>query len=104
MNSFIFPFEKLDVRRTAVDHVDRVFSLIERLPAHRHLRLVSQLEGAVTSISQNIARRRKLFHEEDCKESRGRCEMIDGKINGLRNSLRGVSNVRPPTSNLGPPT
>jgi four helix bundle protein len=136
MNSFIFPFEKLDVWQMAVDLVDRVLTLLEELPFNRHLRLISQLEGAVASIPQNIAegkgrqykkefiqflsiaegslyetitlievfRRRKLFREEDCRELRDRCEAIDRKINGLRNSLRGVPNVKPQTSNLRPPT
>jgi four helix bundle protein len=135
MNSFIFPFEKLDVWQMAVDLVDRVLTLLEELPANRHLRLVSQLEGAVASIPQNIAegkgrqykkefiqflsiaegslyetvtlievfRRRKLFSEDDCQELRGRCETIDRKINGLRNSLRGVSVLKPRASNIVEP-
>jgi four helix bundle protein len=90
------------------------------------------MEGAVTSIAQNIAegkgrqyqkefiqflsvaegslyetvtlvevfRRRKLLSEEDCQELRSLCETIDRKINGLRNSLREASSLKPPTSNL----
>ena len=136
MNTFLFPFEKLDVWQMAVNLVDKVLVLLEELPVNRHLRLVSQMEGAVTSISQNIAegkgrqykkefvqflsiaegslyetvtlievfRRRKLFREEDCRDLRDRCEAIDRKINGLRNSLRGASNIKPQTSNPRPPT
>ncbi|MBI5378852.1 MAG: four helix bundle protein [Nitrospirae bacterium] len=52
---FIFTFEKLDVWQMAVDLADKVMALIERLPANRHLRVVSQMEEAVASIAQNIA-------------------------------------------------
>ena len=132
----------------AVDVADRALAMLENVPGNKHLRLVSQMEGAITSISLNIAegrgrqskrefiqflsiaeaslyetvtlveifRRRKLFSEEDCQELRSRCEAIDRKINGLKNSLKGrmevegdrlkteASNLRPLTSNLQPQT
>lgn len=52
---FVFPFEKLEVYRLAVDLADAVFELLERLTANRHLRMVGQMESAVSSIAQNIA-------------------------------------------------
>jgi four helix bundle protein len=54
-NVYIFPFEKLDVWQMAVELVDYVLDLLEKIPFNRHLRLLSQMEGAVTSVSQNIA-------------------------------------------------
>jgi four helix bundle protein len=39
----------------AVDLADQVLSLLEKLPNNKHIRLVSQMEAAVTSIAQNIA-------------------------------------------------
>ena len=55
MNEYIFPFEKLDVWRMAVDLAETVLSLLEDLPQNKHLRLIGQMESAVVSISQNIA-------------------------------------------------
>lgn len=52
---FVFPFEKLDVWNMAVDLAERVLDILESLPANKHLRLISQMESAVTSIAQNIA-------------------------------------------------
>ena len=54
-NVYIFPFEKLDVWQMAVELVDYVLDLLEKIPFNKHLRLLSQMEGAVTSVSQNIA-------------------------------------------------
>ena len=53
--TYVFPFEKLDVYQMAVDLADYVLGLLERIPSNKHLRLVSQMEGAVVSVSQNIA-------------------------------------------------
>lgn len=39
----------------AVNLADYVLELLERVPHNRHLRLVSQMEGAVASVPQNIA-------------------------------------------------
>ena len=52
---YVFPFEKLDVWQMAVDLADNVFGFLEKIPYNKHLRLVSQMEGAVTSVAQNIA-------------------------------------------------
>jgi len=54
-NRYIFPFEKLDVWNMAVDMADHVLGILEQFPNNRHFRLISQMEGAVTSIAQNIA-------------------------------------------------
>jgi hypothetical protein len=53
--TYVFPFEKLDVYQMAVDLADYVLGLLGRIPLNKHFRLVSQMEGAVVSVSQNIA-------------------------------------------------
>jgi four helix bundle protein len=52
---FEFPFEKLEVWHLAVDLADFIFGLMESFPQNKYLRLVGQMEAAVTSIAQNIA-------------------------------------------------
>ena len=52
---FTFPFEKLEVWQNAVDLADYVLKLLEGFPHNKHLRLIGQMESAVSSISQNIA-------------------------------------------------
>jgi len=118
---FVFPFEKLEVWHLAVDLADFIFSLLEMFPQNKHFRIISQMEAAVTGISQNIAegkgrqykkefiqflyiaegclfevltlveimRRRKLFSDNDSMEIRGTSEVIDRKLHGLINSVRG---------------
>jgi len=54
-SKFIFLFEKLDVWQMSVNLIGYVLELLEKIPFNKHLRLVSQLEGAVASIAQNIA-------------------------------------------------
>jgi len=54
-SKFIFPFEKLDVWQMSVNLTGYVLELLEKIPFNKHVRLVSQLEGAVASIAQNIA-------------------------------------------------
>jgi four helix bundle protein len=54
-SSYVFPFEKLDVWQMAVELADFVLELLEKISFNHHFRLVSQMEAAVTSISQNIA-------------------------------------------------
>ena len=54
-SKFIFLFEKLDVWQMSVNLTGYVLELLEKIPFNKHLRLVSQLEGAVASIAQNIA-------------------------------------------------
>ena len=53
--NYVFPFQKLDVWRLAVELADFVLILLERLPPNKHLRLIGQMEAAAVSISQNIA-------------------------------------------------
>ena len=53
--AFIYPFEKLDVWKMAVDFAEKVLEILENIPPNKHLRLVSQMEAAVTSIALNIA-------------------------------------------------
>ena len=55
MNQYLFPFEKLDVWNLSVDLAEYVLNLLEKLPSNKHLRLISQMEAASTSPSQNIA-------------------------------------------------
>jgi four helix bundle protein len=52
---YLFPFEKLEVWQLAIELADFVLGLLNALPPNRHLRLVGQMEAAVTSPSQNIA-------------------------------------------------
>jgi four helix bundle protein len=55
MSEYVFPFEKLDVWQMAVDLAEFVLDLLENFPKNRHLRIVGQMEAAVTSPAQNIA-------------------------------------------------
>ena len=55
MAEYLFPFEKLDVWQLAVDLAKTVLDLLEKIPQNRHIRLISQMEAAVTSPAQNIA-------------------------------------------------
>jgi 23S rRNA-intervening sequence protein len=49
---YVFPFEKLEVWQEAIALADCILQLLEHVPQGRHLRLVSQMEGAATSIAQ----------------------------------------------------
>jgi four helix bundle protein len=118
---FVFPFEKLEVWQSALDLADFIFQLLETFPPNKHFRIISQMEAAVTGISQNIAegkgrqykkeflqflfiaegslfetltltevmRRRNLISDADAMEIRERSEVIDRKLHGLINSIRG---------------
>jgi len=118
---YIFPFEKLEVWNDSVALADLILGLLDRVPQGRYLRLVSQMEGAAVSVSQNIAegkgrqhrkeflqylsiaqgslyetvtlnevfRIRKIFSEKEALDIRRRAELIDRKLNGLMNSVRG---------------
>ena len=120
-NRFEFPFEKLEVWQLEVDFADFILGLLENFPANKHLRLIGQMEAAVSSIAQNTAegkgrqykkefiqylyvaegslfevltlteifRRRQLLKEEEAFEIRQKAEIIDRKLHGLINSLRG---------------
>ena len=122
MNSeFKFPFEKLDVWHLAVDFADFILNILDSLPPNKYLRVIGQMETAVSSIPQNIAegkgrqykkefiqylyiaegslfevltlseilKRRKLIRENESIEIRKQAEIIDRKLHGLINSLRG---------------
>jgi four helix bundle protein len=52
---FEFSFEKLEVWHLAVDLADFVLTLLESFPENKHVRLIGQMEAAVTSIAQNTA-------------------------------------------------
>jgi hypothetical protein len=102
-DEFIFPFEKLEVWQCAVDLADYVLNLMESFPVNKHYRLIGQMEAAVSSVAQNIAegslfevltlteifKRRKLIRDHAAKEIRRQAEIIDRKLHGLINSLRG---------------
>ena len=55
MPKYLFPFEKLDVWQLSVDLAEFVLDLLDKFPSNKHIRLVSQMEAAVTSPAQNIA-------------------------------------------------
>jgi len=52
---FIFPFEKLDIWQLAINLADFIFNLLESFPPNKYLRIISQMESAVSSVAQNIA-------------------------------------------------
>ena len=62
---YLFPFEKLDVWQKAIELADDILRLLEPLPLNRHTRLIAQLEGAVASISQNIAEGKGRQHKKE---------------------------------------
>jgi four helix bundle protein len=55
MDKYLFPFEKLEVWNMAVNLAEYVLELLEKLPQNKHIRLISQMESAAVSVSQNIA-------------------------------------------------
>ena len=54
-DSFVFPFEKIEVWQLSVDLADFVIGLLESFPPNKHFRIIGQMESAVSGISQNIA-------------------------------------------------
>ncbi len=62
---YIFPFEKLDVWQLSVDLAEYVLGLLEKIPSNKHMRLISQMEGAVTSVPQNIAEGKGRQHKKE---------------------------------------
>jgi four helix bundle protein len=118
---FRFPFEKLEVWHLAVDFADFILNILDSFPPNKYLRVIGQMEAAVSSIPQNIAegkgrqykkefiqylyiaegslfevltlseifKRRKLIRENESIEIKKRAEIIDRKLHGLINSLRG---------------
>jgi four helix bundle protein len=65
MAGYLFPFEKLEVWQLAVELADFVLGLLEALPQNQHLRLISQMEAAVTSPAQNTAEGRGRQHKRE---------------------------------------
>ena len=55
ISNYVFPFEKLQVWQLSVDLAEFVLDLLDNFPKNRHLRLVGQMEAAVTSPAQNTA-------------------------------------------------
>ena len=55
MQNYVFPFEKLEVWQLSVDLAEFVLDLLDKFPKNRYLRLVGQMEAAVTSPAQNTA-------------------------------------------------
>ena len=55
INDYIFPFERLDVWKMAVDLAEYILNLVEKLPQNKHIRLIGQVESAAVSVPQNIA-------------------------------------------------
>jgi four helix bundle protein len=62
---YVFPFEKLEVWSMGMELADSVLLLLEQMPGNRHLRLISQLESAVTSVPQNIAEGKGRQHKKE---------------------------------------
>ena len=50
-----FKFEKLEVWQLALDYVDAVYEVAERLPVSERYNLASQFTRAATSVALNIA-------------------------------------------------
>ena len=55
VEEFKFPFERLEVWHLAVDFADFVLNILNSFPPNKYLRIVGQMEAAVSSIPQNIA-------------------------------------------------
>jgi len=54
VEEFKFPFERLEVWHLAVDFADFVLNILDSFPPNKYLRIVGQMEAAVSSIPQNI--------------------------------------------------
>ena len=51
----VYKFEKLEVYQLALDYIDQVYAIANKLPRHETYNLGSQLTRAATSIALNIA-------------------------------------------------
>ena len=65
MVEFRFPFEKLEVYHLSIDLADHILKLLDRFPPNKHMRLVGQMEAAVSSIAQNIAEGKGRQHKKE---------------------------------------
>jgi four helix bundle protein len=50
-----FKFEKLEVWQLSLEYVDKIYEIVELLPAKEQFNLKTQMMKSVTSISLNIA-------------------------------------------------
>ena len=50
-----YKFERLEVWQLALEYIDRMYDLADRLPSSEEYNLKSQLRRAATSIALNIA-------------------------------------------------
>ena len=62
---YVFPFEKLEVWQESVELAGFVLGLLDCVPQDRHLRVVSQMEGAAVSVAQNIAEGKGRQHRKE---------------------------------------
>jgi four helix bundle protein len=62
---YVFPFEKLEVWQEALALTEYILGLLQRLPSNNHFRLLSQMEGAATSVPQNIAEGKGRRHQKE---------------------------------------
>lgn len=62
---YVFPFEKLDVWQESLALTEYILGLLELLPQNRHIRIVSQMEAAATSVPQNIAEGKGRQHRKE---------------------------------------
>ena len=64
-DEFIFPFERLEVWRLAVEFADDILKLLETFPPNKHFRLIGQMEAAACSVAQNIAEGKGRQHKKE---------------------------------------
>ena len=64
-DEFVFPFERLEVWRLAVEFADDILKLLETFPPNKHFRLIGQMEAAACSVAQNIAEGKGRQHKKE---------------------------------------
>jgi len=64
-DEYKFPFEKLEVWHLAINFADTILHLIESFPQNKYLRLIGQMESAVSSVAQNIAEGKGRQHKKE---------------------------------------
>ena len=77
-----FGFEDLEVYKTAAELRNRIYNLIELLPAEEKYALASQMRKAAISMTSNIAEGHGRYNWQDntkfCRNARGSiCEIVD---------------------------